>query len=259
MKVILIPDSFKGTMSSIQACEQMHAAVLSVFPNAEVISIPIADGGEGSVDAFLAALGGEKRMLRVQGPNFCEIDSFYGLLDGGRVAVIEAAACAGLTLAGELSDPAITTTYGVGQIIDHAIQNGCRRIFLGLGGSATNDGGAGMAAALGSSFINSGGEAFIPVGGTLKEISRIDISGLTRRVEGIEIIAMCDVDNPLLGENGAARVFSPQKGASPEMVEELELISRTYPNAYVGISAYPSRRCRARARREAWEAGRLRF
>ena len=204
-KIILIPDSFKGTMSSNQACEQMRAAVLAVLPNAEVISIPIADGGEGSVDALLAALGGEKRIIRVQGPNFREIDTFYGLL------------------AGAFSNPSLTTTYGVGQIISHAVQNGCRRVILGLGGSATNDGGAGMAAALGARFINSGGEAFVPVGGTLREISRIDISELTRRIDGIEFIAMCDVDNPLLGENGAARVFSPQKGASPGMVEELEL------------------------------------
>ena len=222
-KIILIPDSFKGTMSSNQACEQMRAAVLAVLPNAEVISIPIADGGEGSVDALLAALGGEKRIIRVQGPNFREIDTFYGLLDEGRTAVIETAACAGLPLAGAFSNPSLTTTYGVGQIISHAVQNGCRRVILGLGGSATNDGGAGMAAALGARFINSGGEAFVPVGGTLREISRIDISVLTRRIDVIEFIALCDVDNPLLGENGAARVFSPQKGASPGMVEELEL------------------------------------
>lgn len=221
-KAICIPDSFKGTMSSGEVCKIMSRSILAAFPDAEVVSVPVADGGEGSVDAFLAAVGGEKIKVTVKGPDFKEVPAFYGVIDGGRTAVIEMAACAGLPLAGGANDPRLTTTYGVGELMLHAIHGGCRKIILGLGGSATNDGGAGAAAALGAEFFDRRGGSFVPVGGTLKDVARIDLADLPALLNGVSVVAMCDVDNPMTGPAGAAAVFSPQKGASPETVEELD-------------------------------------
>lgn len=192
------------------------------LPGCEVRAIPVADGGEGSVDAFLAALGGEKVHARVAGPFFEPVESFYGLTDGGKTAIVEMAACAGLPLAGELRDPALTTTYGVGELIALAVEGGARKIILGLGGSATNDAGCGAAAALGVRFFDRTGTPFVPTGGTLGEVERIDVSAARERLRGVEITAMCDIDNPMYGENGAAYVFAPQKGAGPEQVRALD-------------------------------------
>lgn len=220
-KVLLIPDSFKGTMSSIEICSIMEKSIRAYYPNAEVISVPVADGGEGSVDSFLAAVGGQKVYLTVKGPYFDDIDSFYGLLPDN-TAVVEMASAAGLPLVGDNKHAEKATTYGVGQIIEHAAKTGCKKIIVGLGGSATNDGGAGAAAALGVRFKNSAGKAFIPVGQTLCDIDSIDVSGIIPELEGVELVTMCDIDNPLCGSQGAAAVFGPQKGADEPMVKILD-------------------------------------
>lgn len=221
-KIVLIPDSFKGTLSSVEVCRVLRGCVELRLPGCEVRAIPVADGGEGSVDAYLAALGGEKVHARVAGPFFEPVESFYGLTDGGKTAIVEMAACAGLPLAGELRDPALTTTYGVGELIALAVEGGARKIILGLGGSATNDAGCGAAAALGVRFFDRTGTPFVPTGGTLGEVERIDVSAARERLRGVEITAMCDIDNPMYGENGAAYVFAPQKGAGPEQVRALD-------------------------------------
>ena len=220
-KIILIPDSFKGTMSSREICEIMKDVALRHYPKAEIISVPVADGGEGSVDCFLAALGGKRVTLKVKGPYFEELESFYGVLTNGS-AVIEMAACAGLPLVADNRSAEKTTTYGVGQMIAHAVNAGAKKIIVGLGGSATNDGGCGAAAALGIKFYNAGGGLFVPTGETLLQIDRIDFSDLLLNYQNVELITMCDIDNPLCGEQGAAHVFGPQKGASPEQVVRLD-------------------------------------
>lgn len=221
---LLIPDSFKGTMSSRQICEIMERSIRRLVPDATVISLPVADGGEGSIDAFLAALGGTRRRIRVCGPFMEELEAEYAVLadnTAGGTAVIEMAACAGLPLVSGHPDPQAATTYGVGQLIGHAVSSGCRRVIVCLGGSATNDGGAGAAAALGVEFLDSCGRSFIPTGGTLGQIASLKLPK-TDPLEGVSLTAMCDVDNPLLGPDGASAVFGPQKGADPAMVERLE-------------------------------------
>lgn len=221
-KIILIPDSFKGTMSSQKVCGVMERAIRAHDSNVEVCSVPVADGGEGSVDAFLEAVGGEKRIIRVMGPYFEEMEAFYGVIDNGKTAVIEMASCAGLPLVESNRNPMKTTTYGVGQLMGHALSSGCTKIIMGLGGSATNEGGCGAAAALGVRFLDGGGKEFIPVGGTLRDIAKIDIARLDPRLNATEIVTMCDIDNPLFGVSGAAYIFGPQKGATPELVVELD-------------------------------------
>lgn len=221
MKFILIPDSFKGTLSSNRVCEIIESEIRKKY-TAEVVKIPVADGGEGSVDAFLTAVGGEKVYVEVAGPYFERMESFYGLIDEGRCAVIEMAAASGLPLVEGRKNPALTTTYGVGELILDALKRGVRKTIVGLGGSCTNDGGCGCAAALGIRFLNENGEEFVPVGGTLNKIRRIDFSGLNPALREVELVTMCDIDNPLYGKQGAAYVFSPQKGADPAMVEFLD-------------------------------------
>ena len=211
-KFILIPDSFKGTLSSTQICSIMKERLLFHFPNASVVSIPVADGGEGSVDCFLTALGGEKIIKKVNNPFFEEIDGFYGLIDGGKTAVIEMAAAAGLPLVEDKKNPLNATTYGVGELIMDAAKRGVKKIIVGLGGSATNDFGCGAAAACGVKFFNKSGKEFIPTGGTLLDIERVDISSRNELLDKIEMVTMCDIDNPPFGERGAAKVFAPQKG-----------------------------------------------
>lgn len=221
-KAVLIPDSFKGTMSSMEICEIMAEAIRVHYPAAEIISVPVADGGEGSVDAFLRAMDGEKVTLTVKGPYMGDMEAFYGLVDGGETAVIEMAACAGLPLVGESRQAHKTTTYGVGQLMAYALEQGCKKIVIGLGGSATNDLGCGAAAAMGVQFLDRDGNAFVPVGESLCKIRSISLEGLHPRVGEVEIITMCDIDNPLYGKNGAAHIFGPQKGADPAMVKELD-------------------------------------
>lgn len=218
-KAVIIPDSFKGTLTSQQICTIISDNINKHFPGCHVISIPVADGGEGSVDCFLLALGGEKIYETVSSPYFEDMKSFYGLI--GSAAVIEMAACAGLPLVENRKNPSLTTTYGVGQHILSAAKRGCSKIIVGLGGSSTNDGGCGAAAAVGIKFYDKNGNEFIPVGGTLKNIDRIDLSQRAKELDNIEIITMCDIDNPMYGHTGAAYIFAPQKGADGEMVIEL--------------------------------------
>lgn len=221
-RVIFSPDSFKGTLSSPEICGAYQRALLRIYPEAEGIFVPIADGGEGTVDCYLAACGGERISLAVTGPFGKKIPSFYGMLNGGKTAVIEMAAAAGLPLVGERKNPELATTYGVGELIRDAVSRGAEEIVLGLGGSATNDGGTGMAAALGVRFSNADGTEFIPTGETLSQIRSIDRKECESLLQGIRITAMCDVTNPLCGERGAAAVYAPQKGAGPEMVRRLD-------------------------------------
>lgn len=220
-KVLLIPDSFKGTMSSSEICDIMKKSIHTYYQDVEIISIPVADGGEGSVDSFLAAVGGKKVLLTVKGPYFEDIESFYGILPDN-TAVVEMAAAAGLPLVGDNLHAEKTTTFGVGQLIDHAVKAGCKKIIVGLGGSSTNDGGTGAAAALGVCFKDATGKVFVPVGETLSKISSIDVSGISPELAGVELITMCDIDNPLCGPQGAAAVFGPQKGADEAMVQILD-------------------------------------
>ncbi len=225
-KVVLIPDSFKGTMSSSEICNIMSDSIHKFYPEAQVVSVPVADGGEGSVDAFLTAMGGQKVTVEVAGPFMEKMSCYYGIIDESktavRTAVIEMAACAGLPLVEGKADPRKTTTYGVGELMLHAAKNGCKRIIMGLGGSSTNDGGTGAAAAAGAVFTDKEGKEFIPVGGTLSSIAKIDVSKVKENFTGIEIITMCDIDNPLYGKTGAAYIFGPQKGADEKMVEFLD-------------------------------------
>jgi glycerate kinase len=215
MKVIIAPDSFKGTLSAVQVCEIMAKAVKSVDVSADIIQIPVADGGEGTVEAF----GAEKIYVDVTGPDHKKIRPYYGVLNN--TVIIEMAACSGLPLT-ELKNPELTTTYGVGELILHALDGGYREFVLGLGGSATNDAGTGMAAALGVEFFDLNGESFIPVGGTLINIFNIDMSAIDPRIKESRFTAMCDIDNPLYGERGAAYIFAPQKGADIDMVKRLD-------------------------------------
>lgn len=219
-KIILIPDSFKGTMSSMEICEIMTQVLKDYYPDAEILSIPVADGGEGTVDAFLTAMGGEKVSLSVTGPLGEKTEGFYGRI--GDTAVIEMAAAAGLPLVYGHPAPETATTYGVGELLLHAAHSGARRVIVGLGGSATTDGGCGAAAAAGVRFYDHRGDCFVPTGGTLKDICRIDCTGLDPQTAALEIVTMCDISNPLTGLQGAAHVFSPQKGADPETVLQLD-------------------------------------
>lgn len=221
-KIVLIPDSFKGTLSSKEICSIMEKSITRHFPQCKVVSIPVADGGEGSVECFLEALGGERIYETVKNPYNEHIETCYGLLKDGETAVIEMASCAGLPLVEGRKDPSKTTTYGVGQLILSAAKNGCKKIIVGLGGSATNDGGCGAAAATGVKFYDKDGREFVPVGGTLKNIAKIDASKQHELIKQVEIITMCDIDNPIYGKTGAAHIFAPQKGADAQMVEELD-------------------------------------
>ena len=220
-KYVLIPDSFKGTLSSEDICRIASEEILRLEPEAEICAIPVADGGEGTVDAFLAAVGGTRAEVPCTGPCGQEVMGFYGLLPDG-TAVVEMAAAAGLPLAGACRDPEKTTTYGVRQLMAHALSRGAKRLVLGLGGSATNDGACGAAAALGAEFLDEEGRPFVPTGGTLTQIAHIRMKGLRETLAGAEVTVMCDIDNPLCGPAGAAAVFGPQKGADAAMVARMD-------------------------------------
>ena len=219
---ILVPDSFKGTLSAIEVCNIMKSSIKNLYKDANIISVPVADGGEGTVDAFLYVLGGEKKSIWVSDAfNEQKILAHYAMLKDN-IAVIEMATCAGLPLVKNRLEPDKTTTFGVGELIIDAINNGAKKIILGLGGSATNDGGCGMAAALGVKFKDEQDQKFIPTGGTLSKIYKIDMNNIYPKIKDIEFISMCDVDNPLCGRLGASAVFAPQKGADEDMVKLLD-------------------------------------
>ena len=219
---ILVPDSFKGTLSAIEVCNIMKSSIKNLYKDANIISVPVADGGEGTVDAFLYALGGEKKSIWVSDAfNEQKILAHYAMLKDN-IAVIEMAACAGLPLVKNRLEPDKTTTFGVGELIIDAINSGAKKIILGLGGSATNDGGCGMAAALGVKFKDEQDQEFIPTGGTLSQIYKIDMNNIYSKIKDVEFVSMCDVDNPLCGKLGASAVFAPQKGADEDMVKSLD-------------------------------------
>ena len=219
-KIVIIPDSFKGTMSSKEVGEIIKEEALASWPEVEVIRAEVADGGEGSVEAFLSVLPGNREYVTVSGPYGEPVTACYGML--GETAVIEMAAAAGLPLVGENLSAGATTTYGVGELILAALDKGAKKLILGLGGSATNDGGTGMAAALGIRFLDEEGRGFVPVGNTLEQIAKIEMDGVDHRLKNVEIIAMCDIRNTLCGTQGAAVVFGPQKGATEDEVRRLD-------------------------------------
>ncbi len=219
-KIIIVSDSFKGSLSSSQIVRIAKERIPAYFPACQVIGMPVADGGEGTVDCFLEAMGGERITVPVTGPWGEQVSGFYARI--GDTAVVEMAAAAALPMVGDRKDPSRTTTWGVGELIRHAIMQGAKKIILGLGGSATNDGGCGCAAALGVKFLDAKGTAFTPVGATLKDIAALDCSEADALLNGIAVEVMCDIDNPLCGARGAAAVFAPQKGADAAMVAELD-------------------------------------
>ena len=204
----------------------MQRGVLRVFPNADVCCLPIADGGEGTVEVLVSASAGQYRKTIVHGPLGRPVEATWGILGDGRTAVIEMAAASGLTLIDgaqrDPRDPRKATTLGTGQLIRAALDAGLRDIIIGLGGSATNDGGAGMLQALGALLLDAHHQPIGAGGGCLQDLAAIDLSGLDKRLAGVEIVVACDVDNPLCGEKGASAVFGPQKGATPEMVQALD-------------------------------------
>lgn len=219
-KCIVISDSFKGTLSSLEICRIARQSVPRFFPECEVVTVPVADGGEGTVECFIEAIHAVPVTVPTTGPYGENIQATYAR--SGSKAVVEMACAAGLSMVGERQNPEATTTFGVGTVIRHAVESGCTEILLGLGGSATNDGGCGCAAALGVKFCNRNGNHFVPVGGTLDQICHIDVSEARKLLEKVKITVMCDVDNPLHGPTGAAYVFAPQKGADEAMVERLD-------------------------------------
>ena len=222
MKIIVAPDSFKGSLSAERFCEICERTFKSVRPDAEVVSMPLADGGEGTAECFKRAMNCKSADFYVQNALFEEIDATILFFDDGKTALIETAKVNGLPQVKGHENPEETSTYGIGQLIGHAVDLGAKKIILALGGSCTNDCGLGMLAALGACFYNKDGVSFVPTGGTLCEVADIDLSMMYPRLVGARFEAMCDVENPLCGENGCSKVFAPQKGADPAMVERLE-------------------------------------
>ena len=219
-KCVVVSDSFKGTVSSCEICAIAQRVIPRHFPACEVVCIPVADGGEGTVDCFVQTMGAQLVEITVTNALGEKSAAAYARL--GELAIIEMAAAAGLPQVGERRCPGTATTYGVGELIAHAVDSGCRKILLGLGGSATNDGGCGCAAALGVRFYDADGQSFVPVGDTLGRIARIDTAEAEALLRSVEITVMCDVTNPLYGPTGAAYVFAPQKGADAEKVKSLD-------------------------------------
>ncbi len=223
MKILIAPDSFKESMTAIEVAAAISRGVRRAAPEAQLELVPMADGGQGTVATMVAATGGRTIAADATDPSGRKIEAQFGVLGGGRAAVIEMAAASGLMLVSrEARNPLLTTTYGTGELIKAALNTGVRKIIIGIGGSATNDGGAGMAQALGVRLLDAHGRDLGRGGAVLAKLDRIDIRGLDPRLRDVEIEAACDVTNTLLGEKGAAAVFGPQKGATPEMVKALD-------------------------------------
>lgn len=223
MKIVIAPDSWKESLSALQVATQIETGFRDIFPDAQYVKLPVADGGEGTVDAMVAATGGQRISLRVTGPQGYPIDAFYGLSGDGRCAIIEMAAASGLEGVPPAQRDALTaTSWGTGELIRDALDRGIERIIIGIGGSATNDGGAGMVQALGARLLDNAGNQIGFGGAALAQLDVIDISGLDARIARCRIEVACDVTNPLTGENGASVVFGPQKGATPEQVSLLD-------------------------------------
>jgi glycerate 2-kinase len=223
MKFILAPDSFKESMTAKEAADAMERGIKKVLPDAECIKVPMADGGEGTVQSLVDATSGEFVYLPVTGPDGKKVTAVFGILGDGKTAVIEMASASGIHLIKkEERNPLYTTTYGTGELIKAALDKSIKNIFIGIGGSATNDGGAGMLQALGARLLDAEGKEIGFGGGALSKLQSIDLSGLDKRLQGVDIEVACDVTNPLVGEKGASHIFGPQKGATPEMVVELD-------------------------------------
>lgn len=223
MKFVLAPDSFKESMTAKKAALAMEKGIKAVFPDAECVIVPMADGGEGTVESLVSMTNGEMIKTEVLGPLGESVIAEYGLLGEGETAVIEMASASGLELIKpEDRNPLLTTSFGTGQLIKHALDKGVSRFLIGIGGSATNDGGAGMLQALGVSFKDENGKELSFGGGALGSLHTIDVSGLDERIKHVKFDVACDVTNPLIGENGASAIFGPQKGATAEMVHVLD-------------------------------------
>ncbi len=239
MKILIAPDSFKGSATSSIAAEAIGKGVHKIFPEAELIKIPVADGGEGTVEALTDSLNGKVVTKRVRGPLDDIVDAVYGILPG-ETAVIEMASASGLTLVpDDKKNLLLSSTYGTGQLILDAMEKGCRDIIIGIGGSATNDGGTGMARALGFSFLDSSGNELPEGGGSLSDLADIDDSGMNKMLLETKILVACDVTNPLTGSEGASFIYGAQKGASPINIKHLdnalgklaEVVNRKYCRA----------------------------
>ncbi|TMF59491.1 MAG: glycerate kinase [Chloroflexi bacterium] len=227
MRIVIAPNAFKGSLSALQAAEAIRDGVLAAAADADLVLVPIADGGDGTVDALIAATDGERRTLRVRGPLMDPVHADYGVIDNGKTAVIEMAKAAGLALVpADKRDPRVTTTYGVGELLQHAYEAGARHFIVGIGGSATNDAGAGMAQALGYHLLDDRGHELPPGGLALKRLARIHVGGVHANWKEAVVDVACDVTNPLTGPSGASAVYGPQKGATPAMVAELDAALR---------------------------------
>lgn len=225
MKVVIAPGAFKGSLPASEVAESLAEGVRSVWPDAHVVLLPLSDGGDGWVESMVSAGEGSSVEVDVRGPLGDPVRACYGIIEAGGVdtAVIEMATASGLALVPkDRRDPRRATTYGTGELILDALDRGAQRLLIGIGGSATNDGGAGMAAALGVRFTDASGADLPPGGAALADLEHIDLAEVDPRLEEVETIVASDVENPLLGEDGASAVYGPQKGASPEMVRELE-------------------------------------
>jgi len=223
MRVVIAPDSFKGSVSALGVAQAMERGVRAVFPDAEVRQVPIADGGEGTVEALVTATRGRLEERTVRGPFGEPVRARWGVLGDGQTAVIEMAAASGLPLVPkDRRDPRVTSTYGTGELVRAALEAGLTKLVIGIGGSATNDGGTGLARALGVRFLDAAGAELPEGGAALGRLARIDLAGLDSRLASAEILVACDVDNPLTGPRGASAVYGPQKGATPQMVAELD-------------------------------------
>jgi glycerate kinase len=222
-KIVIAPDSYKESLTALQVASTIAAALRRQLPDAEVVEVPVADGGEGTLDALVDATGGRRYTASVRGPLGQPVDATWGLLGDGRTAIIEMAAASGLPLVPpDQRNPLVTSTEGTGQLIRAALDAGARRFILAIGGSATNDGGSGMMRALGVRFLDAAGDGLPPGGLALARLARIDMSGVDPRLAHCSFDVACDVDNPLTGPRGASAVFGPQKGATPEMVTQLD-------------------------------------
>ena len=223
MKIVIAPDSYKESLTAMEVATAIESGFQHVLPQAEYIKLPMADGGEGTVQSLVDATNGEIIHQSVTGPLGQPVDGFYGLLGDGKTAIIEMAAASGLHLVEpELRNPLLTTTYGTGELIRAVLDRGVEHIIVGIGGSATNDGGLGMAQALGIGMLDAAGNSLANGGGALADLASIDMSQLDPRLASVRLEVACDVDNPLCGAKGASHVFGPQKGATPEMVEQLD-------------------------------------
>ena len=220
---VLAPDSFKESMTAKEVCNAMEKGLRKIFPEADYIHVPMADGGEGTTQSLIDATGGKLYHLNVTGPLGTTVEASYGIMGNGEIAVIEMASASGIHFVNQSTkNPLVTTTYGTGELIRACLDRGIKKIILGIGGSATNDGGAGMAEALGVRFYDAAKNTLPRGGGALNQLHTIDISGLDSRLKQVDIQVACDVTNPLCGEQGASAIFGPQKGATPEMVDQLD-------------------------------------